>query len=204
MKIILLSLLLSTVSLFSCWFSLHPSFFINNYISGANNYKPHITSSNDLNTTNYIGWQVVDLPITVFVKIQDYIRDDAVYAITSTVLQYKYKNKSVGEWSNWITVKEIINPAWHMSFTNPITLFGIQNIDIPDLEAESEIIIRFYITDGILESGNIEEDIIITRDDNVIPNIEVFTDYGNGWTSPFVFKVIYSGTRRPIIHEYAD
>ena len=102
-------------------------------------------------------------------------------------------------------VRNILSPTLYPTLTNPsartwygqvVPLFGNGNIDPKGLQSGDVIIIRYYITNGVLESGDLEDSL-----ESINPNnTETYNDhsdtYSGGWSPPFVFKVIYNGQRR--------
>ena len=129
-----------------------------------------------------------------YVGFQCGILESAVAGgIKRAVLQYKVLPD--GE---WVTVKDINNPNWKMNFENPVALFGRNTINIPDLAPNTEVLIRLYLSDGVYETGDLNE----TMSGDTIPDtarasVSSEVTYSGGWTAPFVMRVKVSGTTRP-------
>ena len=188
-KYFVLSLLCcaSVVSL-GCWFT--EDDFNNNYIAGANNYVAHYTPVASINDVVYYNGMDVAMPITLFVKVSP--RDGTSSTkITKAVLQYKILPSG-----SWVTVRQITRLS-DLDFSKPVVLFGKNIINIPanQISANTEILIRVYLTDGVYETGDLNEDVTST-----VPNqvTDGNYDFGGGWTAPFLFRVKYNGKRRPI------
>ena len=205
MKKFLLGSLLALTTLttaFCCWFTSEN--FNGNYIHGVNNFVPHYEETLNINSAVYKNWGsnntsqcVVDLPLTIWVKVSPRKINNNNYAlITKAVLQYKTK-KSGGNWSAWKTVKTIENVSWSLNFANPVALFGRNNINPSGLKACDLIMIRLYLAtdEGTVETGNMDVDI---NQSNVEGNISGNENLGGGWRAPFVMLMKYSGKKRPV------
>ena len=82
-----------------------------------------------------------------------------------------------------------------MNIDRPVPLFGSNNIDPRNLAQGDEIYIRYYVTDGVYQSGDLSDSL----DDIIVQDTESSADFGyraSGWTPPFVFRVIYNGKRK--------
>lgn len=223
-KFIIASLFLLT-SVQACWWT---SFsYDNNYIYAVNNFKihylaPNTTDSRDpdaaANTSGsnqvYKNNMYVDLPITVYVKINSDNTLAASNPITKAVLQYRIKRS--GSWlTSWTTVKEINNPVtatttWDIAtgqntsvsamFDKPIPLFGNGTISPKSLQSGDVIYIRYYITDGVVQSGDLDEPLnsLSLSNYEYLQNMSTnqYNNYGGGWTAPFVTSVIWTGMYR--------
>ena len=94
--------------------------------------------------------------------------------------------------------------SWTMDYSVPVTLFGRNSIDpgagsgLYDgqaLQAGDVLILEYYLSDGLFETGDLTEDIV--------PSM-VGDDEGERWrengrrsfSPPFIFKVRYNGRRR--------
>lgn len=213
MKKILASICtLLTLTSFACWFT--ESNFNTNYIASINNSAKHYLPSDNINNATYFNGSKVSnvaLPLTVQIKISerngDQINDSTKNPIIKAILQYKIvrfdMNGNIKSQTQFKTVKTLDNPKWNMSFSEPVNLFGktgIININDNEISKGDGIIIRLYLSDGIYQSGDLNSDIqwndIPDEINQTLNNIEIGED---GWSAPFVFKVIFSGTRRIII-----
>lgn len=186
------ALMISTVICGACWFN--QDNFNGNYIAFLTGDVIHYSPTGLISDSVYYNGQTVEMPFTVFVKIGDRFDDnDSKVSIKRAVLQYKILPD--GE---WITVKDINNVSWELDFQNPVALFGRNSINIPNITANTEILIRVYLTDGIYETGNLDVDI---SEDNVLDTARgsnsTEVNYEGGWTAPFVMKVKISGEERP-------
>lgn len=190
----LLASVLSTVAIAAsaCWFT--QDNFNGNYIAFLTGDVAHYTKTDLLSNAVYYNGQTVAMPFTVFVKVGDRFQDgQGNTTITRAVLQYKVLPS--GE---WITVKDINNPSWKMNFENPVALFGRDTINISGLSANTEILIRMYLTDGISETGDLSDDLsTATIPDTAHASVSSESTYTGGWTAPFVMRVKVSGNTRP-------
>lgn len=192
----LLSLLttLLTISSFACWFTQEN--FNGNYIAGVNNYQSRYTETANFSQAIYTNDLSVTFPLTVWVKVTPLKYSpsgellNTPIPLVKAVLQYKVLPSG-----SWKTVKKIENVSWKMDFSHPVALFGKNSIDL-DVPAGTAILIRFYLSDGTFETGDIQTDISgdevpakATKDSGA--------SYSGGWTAPFVLKVIYNGRKRP-------
>ena len=183
-----------SVAASACWFTTNN--FENNYIAGVNSYQAHYvpnSANGNVENAQYKNGLKVSLPLTVYVKVSPRQGDQAGEIagdkpITKAVLQYKVLPNG-----KWITVRTIENVSWELDWEKPVALFGKNCINPEGLSSGTEIVIRLYLTDGTYETGDMNTDITSTIENN--------TNYSNGryeggWTAPYVFKVIYNGTRR--------
>ena len=214
MKKFLLGSLLALTTLttaFCCWFTSEN--FNGNYIHGVNNFVSHYEETSNINSAVYKNWGpngaaasqcVVDLPLTVWVKVSPRKTDNNNYAIiTIAKLQYKIGSKKVNNntitysWSAWKTVKTIENVSWNLNFNNPVALFGRNNINPSNLKAGDLIMIRLYLAtdEETIETGSLTADI---NQSNVEGNITGNENLGGGWRAPFVMLMKYSGKKRPV------
>jgi len=118
---------LLSFTVLACWFT--QANYNYNYIAGLNNYMVHYNPS-AIGITNavYYNNMIVDIPITVWVKIGKRYPDqpgeeEIDKPIKSAKLQYRILPNG-----NWVTVKSFDNPSWQMNFADPIPLFGKNNI----------------------------------------------------------------------------
>lgn len=174
---------------FACWWTdLNYNY---NYISGVNNFQDHYVEAASFEQAQYLNNVSVSLPLTVYVKVHQI--DSSDITITKAVLQYRVKRS--GSWiTNWVTVRTIENPSYTLNVDAPVALFGNGTVDPKNLISGDEIFIRYYITNGIIESGDLSDNL----NDLDCAQIETYSSggYGSGWTPPFIFKVIYNGQRR--------
>jgi len=190
-QIILGVLLAAALSTFACWFT--SDNYDGNYIAGVNNFQEHYTEGQSFQNAEYHNNRYVALPITVYVKVHSI--NNETPTITRAVLQYRVRRN--GSWlTPWITVRTITNPSATLDYSVPVPLFGNGTIDPKNLQSEDEIIIRYYCTNGVIQSGDLNDPL-----NSINPNsTEYANNYSNtytgGWTPPFVFKVIYNGERR--------
>ena len=167
----------------ACWFDADN--FDGNFIAGVNNYHAHHSAgAASLAAATYSNGAGVSMPITVWVKVSP----RAGNRIVRATLQYKVLPNG-----NWVTVRTIDNPSWDMDFSRPVALFGRNCIDI-DAAADTQILIRLYLSDGTYETGSLAADITET-----VPDTATSASggvYSGGWTAPLVMRVICTGARR--------
>ena len=193
-KLLYLLTTVLTVNSFACWFTREN--FNGNYIAGVNNYQSRYTETANLSQAIYTNNLRVAFPLTVWVKVTP-LKYSPSGELLNTPTQLvkaglQYKILPSGSWK---TVKEIENVSWKMDWQHPVALFGKNTID-PDVPAGTAILIRFYLSDGTFETGDLSTD--ISGDE--IPakaTQDSGGSYSGGWTAPFVLKVIYNGRRRP-------
>lgn len=178
----------------ACWFT--QDNFNGNYISFITGDNFHYTPTELITNAVYKNGYVVDMPFTVYVKVSDRFGDqsgeEGTKKIVRAVLQYKVLPSG-----SWITIKELKDLNWDMNFQNPVSLFGRNTINITNISAGTEILIRLYLSDGTYETGDLNTDITSTIPDTAHGNISSEVNYEGGWTAPFVFRVKYSGKVRP-------
>lgn len=190
---------LALSSAIACWMTADTYNHV--YIAGVNSGQAvHYEEATSLNQATYINGQSVDLPLTVQIKASDRTVDGSNRQLQMAVLQYKVVKPSGSE-SAWKTVKTLDNLDWDINFDEPVTLFGkTGTVDIPDSQIAQgdSIIIRIYFFDGLYQSGSLTSDIKAADVPNQMtyPNINCGT---SGWQAPHVFRVVYSGKRRPMI-----
>lgn len=195
MRKFIITLLLTTMTVLSCWMS-NPEYFNAIFIAGVNNYHTHYDYSRyaSYGEVIYNNGQVVAQPLTVWIQYRPTHSGSSFEVpklsdnIQRVVLQYKVLPDG-----NWVTVKDLISPKWNIYLSTPIALFGQNNIDI-DVPDYTHVVLRLYITNGVWETGDINQD--ITED---IPDVATRfegNDYGNGWYAPHVMRVVIKG-RRP-------
>ena len=191
--------MLAATAAFACWFT--ETNFNGNYISGVNNYAEHYSgNAATVASATYYNGQSVALPLTVYIKIHAREADQpgetaGVKEITRAVLQYRVRSNGV--WTGgWTTVRDYDNPSWDMNTDYPVPLFGSYNIAPKGIHAGDEIYLRLYVTDGVYQSGDLEE----AQDSLVVNDTETASSYGDrdggGFPPPFMFKVVYNGKRR--------
>lgn len=183
-----------TVNSFACWFT--QANFNGNYIAGVNNYQARYSETANLSQAIYTNDLSVAFPLTVWVKVTplkyspsgELLNTPA--PLVKAVLQYKVLPSGA-----WKTVKTIENVSWKINWQHPVALFG-KNIIDPDVPAGTAILIRFYLSDGTFETGDLSTDI---SGDEVPTKATQDSggSYSGGWTAPFVLKVIYNGRKRP-------
>ena len=179
----------------ACWFT--QDNFNGNYIAFVTGDNVHYEPTELISNAVYKNGYTVDMPFTVYVKVSDRFADQTgespgAKKIVRAVLQYK-----VLPGGNWVTVKELKNLDWDMNFQNPVSLFGRNTINITNISANTEILIRLYLSDGTYETGDLNTDITSPILDTAHGNISSEVSYEGGWTAPFVFRVKYSGKVRP-------
>lgn len=193
LKTLLTSVLSSiAIAASACWFT--QDNFNGNYIAFLSGDVAHYTKTDLLSNAVYHNGQTVSMPFTVFVKVGDRFQDgEGNSTVKRAVLQYKVLPDG-----GWVTVKDINNPNWKMNFENPVALFGRNTINIPGLAANTEVLIRLYLSDGVYETGDLNE----TMSSDTIPDtarasVSSEVTYSGGWTAPFVMRIKVSGTTRP-------
>lgn len=189
-KTALAVLLTATLSTFACWWTdLNYNY---NYIYAVNNVQIHYSESGSFYSAQYLNGMNVALPLTVYVKIGSGTEGGATSSITEAKLQYRVKRN--GSWiTNWVTVRTVTSSQFPLSVNNPVSLFGNGTIDPRNMQTGDQIYIRYYITNGIIESGDLSDNL----NDLECSSIETSsTSYSGGWSPPFIFKVIYNGERR--------
>ena len=186
-------LLLTSLITNACWFepgtiNLDDLSWIGAYIAGVNNYRAHT----DFPNNDFILYNnfTVPMPITVWVVVQPRRTSTHLYPVRRAVLQYK-----VLPFGNWVTVKEFSNITTTLDYPTPIALFGNNCINIPVPDG-TELLIRLYLADQYLETGDLDTDITSAILDVI--SIETGTEsiwYEGGWSAPYVIKVRVDGKR---------
>ena len=179
-------LLTATLPLIACWYTEERYNLC--YIAGVNNEYTHYTETNwGTAYATYYNGHSVSFPLTVYVKLHNDGNN-----ITKAVLQYRVKRNS--SWiTGWITVRTINNPSYTVAYDRPWPIFGEGSLDPKNLQQYDEVYIRLYVTNGIIESGDLNE----ALDSISLSQYESLrTNLGSGWSTPFVYKVIYNGVRR--------
>src|ERR1035437_1052949 len=155
--------------------------FINNYIAAVNSYV-HTTDGVTFNNGGNVSF-----PISLYVKVTKIYSTGGVVPIpiTNLKLQYKVKTPTDGAWgADWTDCKSIDDPDWQVDFEDgPVALFGKNVVDIPDLPAGSEILIRVWMSTGLYRNADPADD---TDDTGV-----------NGWGQEYVVRVVFDGHRKP-------
>lgn len=132
--------------------------FLNFYRSGMT-WDEAISATFNINTgTGIKNNMTVTLPCTIYVSIKPFVEG---MPITEVRLQYKSPYNF-----SWRDVAVIHNPPSNLNITTPQALFGkncIKPMVVTDnsyyyFRAGDRIGLRLYITDGINESGNLNED----------------------------------------------
>lgn len=182
-KIASLVLLIVGLSSYACWFS--SADFKNNYIAGVNNYEVHYTPGSSANSAVYYNGQEVSFPLTVYVKTAPRAGTDKVVV---AILQYKVEGSS-----EWVTI-DMITDQKDLNLGIATTIFG-RNIDLPIADGKF-FYLRLYLSDGVNETGNLEEDITVSISNTMTSGSQ---NLGGGWTPPFVFKLKKSANKRPTL-----
>lgn len=179
--VILAGTVLLHVSALACWFT--EEGFNDSYIEGVNNHSVHYYAVGVLSEAIYYNDMTVAHPLTVKVKLTPLHADKP---LIEARLQYKSATSK-----SWTTIKTIRNPPAYTNMTLPF--FG--DIPINTFPANTVILIRLYVTDGVNESGDLGVDIdsssigkLMTSESEPLPG---------GWTPPFVMRVVYNGKQRP-------
>ena len=193
MKKFLATLLLLT-SLISnaCWFEPGPIniedlSWVRAYLAGVNNYQVHADFTNDFVIYNNF---TVSMPLTVWVVVQPRKTSISLHPVRRAVWQYKVLPSG-----NWVTVKEFNNIDTTLDYPTPIALFGNNCINIPVPDG-TELLIRLYLADQYLETGDLDTDITSAILDVI--SVETGTEsiwYEGGWSAPYVIKVRVGGKR---------
>lgn len=171
----------------ACW--INEENFNGCYLAGVNNYVAHYTEVSELEDAVWKNGQQVSLPITVWVKVGPRVNSDGeLMPIIKAVLQYR-----ILPGGKWKTVKTVTNKAYDIAWAVPVALFGKNNID-PNISAGTAILIRVYLTDGVYETGDLDDNLDGVSIPNTIRYGSPYMDLGT-WKAPFVFKVIYNGKR---------
>jgi len=191
---------LTALSSMACWFT--ASNFNGNFIHGVNNFAQHYSgAAATISNATYTNGMQVATPLTVFIKVHARTADQpgeeaGIKEVTRAVLQYRVRRNGTWRSAGWTTVKEYNNPNWDMNVDVPVPLFGSNNISPSGLAAGDEIYLRLYVTDGVYQSGDLEE----AQDNLVVNNTETVDSYGDrdggGFPPPFMFRVVYNGKRR--------
>lgn len=186
-------LLLTSLITNACWFepgtiNLDDLSWIGAYIAGVNNYRAHT----DFPNNDFILYNnfTVPMPITVWVVVQPRKTSTYLYPVRRAVLQYKVLPSG-----NWVTVKEYSNITTTLDYPTPIALFGNNCINIPVPDG-TELLIRLYLADQYLETGDLDTDITSAILDVI--SAETGTEsiwYEGGWSAPYVIKVRVEGKR---------
>jgi len=185
-------ILLTALITNACWFepgtiNLEDLSWIRAYLAGINNYQVHADFTNDFVIYNNF---TVSMPLTVWVVVQPRRSSVLLHPVRRAVLQYKVLPSG-----NWVTVKEYNNITTTLDYTNPIPLFGSNciNISVPD---GTELLIRLYLADQYLETGDLDTDITSAILDVI--SVDTGTEsiwYEGGWSAPYVIKVRVEGKR---------
>lgn len=140
-------LLLAGVALSACWGTAES--YDKAFIYAVNNFVRTPLASLSYPPTFQDGGNV-SFPATVNVRISP---RETGSPITKAVLQYR-----VGESGEWTTAVTLDNPKWDMDITTPRPVFGIDTIKINPIPAQgTKVYIRMYLTDGVYETFNLEE-----------------------------------------------
>ena len=119
--------------------------------------------------------------------------------ITRAVLQYRVLRNNSWLTGGWTTVRDIVNPKWKLETDHPTPIFGTASVDPVDdgvpLRQGDVIVLRYYVTDGIVESGDLNDPLEDYRPFNT-ESEAVYGGYTGGWSPPFVMSVVYNGKRR--------
>lgn len=185
-------LLLTSLITSACWFepgtiNLEDLSWIRAYLAGVNNYRTHADFPNDFIIYNNF---TVAMPITVWVVVQPRKTSITLHPVRRAILQYKVLPSGY-----WVTVKEYNNITTTLDYPTPIALFGNNCINIPVPDG-TELLIRLYLADQYLETGDLDTDITSAILDVI--SAETGTEsiwYEGGWSAPYVIKVRVEGKR---------
>ena len=220
MKKILSSIILFT-SIISqaCWFT--EGNYNKTYIYSVNGNHIHYISGT-FEAVKFEHNHVVDLPLTVQIKVEKRLDEDSLnlLQIKRAILQYKIERngKTIKPFT---TVKELVDKdyantigiktgspvTWNIDFSSPVNLFGSSGIIyISDaiIKEGDVIIIRVYFDDGMYNNGDLSDDITSHDIDSKLKSGTNYQESSrvtikNRWQAPHVFKMVYSGRKRPII-----
>jgi len=185
-------LLLTSLITSACWFEPGPIniedlSWVRAYLAGVNNYQVHADFTNDFVIYNNF---TVSMPLTVWVVVQPRKTSTSLYPVRRAVLQYKVLPSG-----DWVTVKEFNNIDTTLDYPTPIALFGNNCINIPVPDG-TQLLIRLYLADQYLETGDLDTDITSAILDVI--SAETGTEsiwYEGGWSAPYVIKVRVEGKR---------
>ena len=125
----------------------------------------------------------VSLPATVWIKVAPNTAGTGfAYTLATATLQYKYRVPG-GDYTDWVTIKTLDHPAWKIDFARgPVPLFGKNCLDIADIPADTEILLRVYLSTGVFQNADTGDDSDETGQ--------------NGWGTKYIMKIVYNGDRR--------
>lgn len=140
-------LLLAGAALSACWGTAES--YDKAFIYAVNNFVRTPLANLSYPPTFQDGGNV-SFPATINVRISP---RETGNPVTKAVLQYR-----VGESGEWTTAVTMDNPKWDMDITTPRPVFGIDTIKINPIPAQgTKVYIRMYLTDGVYETFNLEE-----------------------------------------------
>lgn len=173
----------------ACWFT--QDTFNDSYIASVNSGMLHYKPTGMLSNAQYYNGMMVDMPLTVYVKVSPRANDPQRIMIA----ELQYKILPAGD---WVTVKRFTGTLWNMQFNNPVALFGRNTINIENIDPGTTLMIRLYLSDGIYETGDLDTDLNIADiPENPTGDNASSVNYAGGWTAPFVMYVTCTGSTRP-------
>ena len=222
-KLIAIAAIFASLAANACWYYFYQ---YEDFIKGINNFQRHanaeIVTWNDhgqpVRTTQYSVENnlVVDFPITVSVKL---VSDTPIFigAVTETnkaellecALQYRVLPNG-----KWVTVEHYTTPTGTIGIDTATDFYLGQNNIAPKCKKGDVIMIRLYVTDGIWQSGPLEEDCSRMLgvgqsekfpDKYTLPDFFTYNlysktlsdvDLGGRWLPHLVTTVIWSGETR--------
>lgn len=220
-KIVLATTIIASSIAFGCG-QFAPKAYFNDYIYGINNFQVVSTVStsgggtSDLTTTyNIQNNQIVDFPLTVYVKLTSNTRlisdqpDTLKNTVKQAILQYRVLPNG-----KWVTVKKITKDYKTIGLNDPpMAYFGKNNIWPKGLARGTAVMIRYFTTDGTWQSGTLSDLCTQQLANRTISGIgTVYTlpnfnytytggnapQLGGSWTPSFCITVISSGKDRPL------
>ena len=140
-------LLLAGAALSACWGTAES--YDKAFIYAVNNFVRTPLAGLSYPITFQDGGNV-SFPATINVRISP---RETGNPVIKAVLQYR-----VGESGEWTTAVTLDNPKWDMDITTPRPVFGIDTVKINPIPAQgTKVYIRMYLTDGVYETFNLEE-----------------------------------------------
>ena len=207
LKTLFLVCLMTAVSASACWWT-RIGLANGNYIAGLNNWIEHFNGEQDYEHAEFMNGMQCALPITAYVGINQLATqgtdpehpDQLVLRnVTQAILQYRVKRGSTWLTEDWITVRTITNPRWTFESDHPVPVFGTASINPYDdrvpIQAGDAIYIRYYVTDGVIESGDLDDN-LDEIDSYSTETWQNYPNYTGGWSPLFVMSVTYNGKRR--------
>lgn len=189
-----LCLCLTTMVSMACWFTaadIRNNFLYIEQNGTANVNLLQIKNVNNLSSLYFNENFYVNLPLTVYCKVGQFGSNKEII-----IAQLQYRKLPDGQ---WITIKRIENPNWDIKSNQPVLLFGRYSIMSNNLSYNDRIIVRLYLTDGVVQSGDktaTNDDFVqaVDRGDTINAN----TTFNGGWNAAYMAVLRVGRAFRPI------